>query len=736
MKKFYFLLIALLCSVTMAFAYDAYIDGIYYYFDHENKTAEVTGYHNNGNYNCYSGNVVIPEYVSYNGEKYIIISIDSYAFHKCENLISITIPNSVTSIGGNAFSDCISLTSVEIPSEVTEIGPRAFSNCVGLTSVVFSNGVTKIGYEAFSGCISLLPCIIPSSVRIIEDGVFIHCSSITSIIIPNSVIEIGNYVFRGCTRLSQINVNEDNQNYASIDGVLYDKNITKLICCPAGTNLTSILIPNSVTEIGDEAFSGCIGLMAIEVEKDNQTYASFDGALYDKNLTTLIYCPEGKTSIEIPNSVTSIEIREGGDFSYNSNLTSINVAENHEIYASVDGVLYDKNITTLMCCPQGKVLVTIPNSVTSIGDYAFSSCSSLVSITIPESVTSIGDGAFEDCLGFTSIEIPHSVTEIGSGAFYGCVGFTSVIIGNGVTLIDDEVFRECVELTSVIIGSGVTSIGSCTFGECVGLTSIEIEAQNPPVIDDDTFEEVSRSIQIKVPCGSKAKYQIAEYWKEFVNYEEVPGATLIVDVNDKTMGFATITKPNSCTDDVAQVQAQALAGYEFVRWSDGATENPHILLVTEDITITAEFRKIGEEPEDKPGEKPGEDETHNNFIVESADKTQGNVKITITAEAIEGFEFDHWSDGSTENPRVVTLDADVELYAYFRVAGTGLENNVISSANIYTTAGTLHVEGAETAYHILDASGRLIYSGNATSLSLPRGVYIITIAGEMQKVVL
>jgi hypothetical protein len=236
---------------------------------------------------------------------------------------------------------------------------------------------------------------------------------------------------------------------------------------------------------------------------------------------------------------------------------------------------------------------------------------------------------------------------------------------------------------------------------------------------------------VKVPCEALLAYLAADGWS-FVNYTEF-SFILTIEVNDKTMGFATVTKPNSCTDDVAQVQAQALAGYEFVRWSDGATENPHILLVTEDMTITAEFRKIGEEPEDKPGEE----EKHNNFIVESADKTQGAVEITITAKAIEGFEFDHWSDGSTENPRVVTLDEDVELYAYFRVAaGTGFENSVISSANVYGNNGVLYVEGAETDYHVLDAAGRLIYTGRDAQLSLPRGVYVVNVGGEVQKVVI
>ena len=455
MKTRIFTLIMSLFITTMAFAYDAEIDGIYYNLDAENKIAEVTS---GDYYYCYSGNIIIPEKVIYNGVEY-----------------------SVTSIGGGAFS-------------------RSF--------------------------------------------------------------------------------------------------------------LTSITIPNSVTSIGESAFYGC------------------------------------------------------------SSLTSIDVDENNLNYASIDGVLYDKNVTTLIVCPGSKTEVSIPNSVTSIGGYAFSYCSSLTSVTIGNSVTSIGDYAFS---------------------------------------------------------------------YCSSLTSITIQAENPPVLLEEgyygshVFQSVSRSISIKVPCGSKAKYQTAEYWKEFINYEEVPAGTLTVDVNDKTMGFATITKQNNCTDDVAQVQAQALAGYEFVRWSDGATENPHILLVTEDMTITAEFRKIGEEPEDKPGE----DETHNNFIVESADKTQGTVEITITAKAIEGFEFDHWSDGSTENPRVVTLDEDVELYAYFRVAGTtNVETSVISSASVYGSNGVLYVEGAETDYYVLDAVGRLIYTGRDAQLQLPRGVYVVAVGGEVQKVVL
>lgn len=229
-----------------------------------------------------------------------------------------------------------------------------------------------------------------------------------------------------------------------------------------------------------------------------------------------------------------------------------------------------------------------------------------------------------------------------------------------------------------------------------------------------------------MPCNAVEDYKASNHWNSFSNFKANP-YSLTVKTNNNTMGEAFIIKQPNCQDITAQVQAQALPGYEFVKWSDGFTENPHTIYVTRDTTITAEFRKINEEPENK----------HNIFIVESADKTQGDVTITITANAIKGFEFSHWSDGSTENPRIVTLDENIELYAYFKVAeATNVETSKISSANIYTTNNTLHIEGATENYHILDAAGRLIYSGNATTLTLPRGIYLITMGGEVEKIVL
>ena len=718
MKTRIFTLIVSLFIATMAFAYDAEIDDIYYNLDNENKTAEVT-YQYNWSENNYSGvtNITIPSIISYDGTAYSVTSIGDEAFLYCLSLTSITIPNSVTSIGNYAFSYCSSLTSITIPNSVTSIGDYAFANCSSLTSISIPNSVTSIGNEAFYHCSSLTSITIPNSVTSIGNYAFSYCSSLTTIEIPNSVTSIGEDAFSGTPWL-----NNQPDGCIYINNLLYTykgempenthidvKEGTTIIYNNAFSgcsSLTSITIPNSVTSIGEYAFYKCSSLTSITIP-NSVTYLGVEAFFYTKWLNNqpdgciyinnMLYTYKGK----MPEN-THIDVKEGttiicnSAFSRCSSLTSI----------------------------------TIPNSVTLIDEYAFYECSSLTSITIPNSVTSIGNLAFYDCSSLTSITIPSSVTSIGNSAFYGCTSLTSIEIPNSVTSIGYGAFEECSSLTSIEIPNGVTTIRNRTFYGCTSLLSIIMQSATPPTIGEEAFYEVSRGVEIKVPCGSINSYKTAEYWSEFVNYVE-NSATLTVISNDNTMGFATVTKRNTCDDDVAQMQAQALPGYKFVRWSDGSTENPHIVLVTEDMTLTAEFAPEGEEP----GENP-DVEKHNNFIVESADATQGSVIITITAQAIEGFEFSHWSDGSTENPRNVTLDKDVELYAHFQVKGTGLENSVISSANVYSRDGRLHVEGAETDYYVLDMAGRLIYSGRDTELQLPRGVYVVNVGGEVQKVVL
>jgi len=366
-----------------------------------------------------------------------VTSIESRAFYSCDSLTSVTIGNSVTSIGYYAFYWCDSLTSVTIPNSVTSIGSNAFSWCESLTSVTIPNSVTSIGSYAFSYCDSLTSVTIPNSVTSIGDDAFYSCDSLTSVTIPNSVTSIGDGAFEYCDSLTSITVDSSNQNYSSANGVLFNKTKTTLIKYPEGKTANSYTIPNSVTSIDSSAFRFCYSLTSVTIPNSVTSIGSY----------AFSWC-ESLTSVTIPDSVTSI----GSNAFYScDSLTSVTVDSSNQNYSSANGVLFNEAKTTLIKYPEGKTATsyTIPNSVTSIGSYAFYSCDSLTSVTIPNSVTNIGSHAFYSCDSLTSVTIPNSVTSIGDYAFYWCDSLADVYyagseddwnditIGSGNTYLTD-----------------------------------------------------------------------------------------------------------------------------------------------------------------------------------------------------------------------------------------------------------------------------------------------------------
>ncbi len=284
------------------------------------------------------------------------------------------------------------------------------------------------------------------AVTAIGSSAFRNCTGLTSITIPNSVTSIGKEAFQGCT------------------------------------GLTSITIPNSVTAIGTAAFSNCSNLTKILVEEGNTAYTSIEGVLFSNEKTTLVAYPAAKApDYEIPNSVTAI-----GDYAFSD------------------------------CV--GLTSVTIPNSVTAIGDYAFY-CSGLTSITIPNSVTAIGTAAFSNCTGLTSITIPNSVTAISDHAFSNCSGLTSVTIPNSVTTISMSTFANCTGLTSITIPNSVTAISEYAFSNCTAVNTIYCYAINPPISgsSNSVFQAVDISkVVLHVVKGADAAYQEADPWKDFI----------------------------------------------------------------------------------------------------------------------------------------------------------------------------------------------------------------------------
>ena len=507
------LLFLALVATTSLLAHDFEVDGIYYnYLDGNNVKVTYRGNYYNSYDNEYAGEVIIPSTVTYNGTTYSVTSIGDYAFEDC-SLASITIPNSVTSIGRGAFYYCRSLTSVTIGNSVKSIGNYAFYYCDDLTSVTIPNSVTSIGDDAFAFCSSLTSITIPNSVTSIGNSVFSGCSSLTSVTIPNSVTSIGNTAFSGCR------------------------------------SLTSVTIGNSVTSIGNSVFAGCSSLTSIVVDSTNAIYDSRDNcnAIIETATNILI---AGCQNTIIPNSVTSIG---NSAFSHCTSLTSI----------------------------------TIPNSVTSIGESAFSSCTSLTSVTIPNSVTSIGELAFYGCSSLTSVTIGNSVTSIGGEAFRGCSSLTSVAIPESVTSIGSCAFWGCSSLTSVTIPNSVTSIGKSAFAYCRALTSITCEATTPPTVGESAFYDVSKSIPVYVPCGCVEAYKAASGWSDFTNIQEpLVKYSIEVNVNNTIMGSAKVDWNRACD---TQISATPNFGYHFVQWSDGNTDAIRTLELTQDTILTAEF---------------------------------------------------------------------------------------------------------------------------------------------------
>ena len=707
--------------------------------------------------------------------------ICGYAFYSCSSLTSISIPNSVTSISEYAFSSCSSLTSITIEATTPPtLGSGAFNqgtliyipdNTLSayksawgtdyvyvnnensltinvetpgtLSNLIFNAGqrpafvvklkvtgtlndddftcmretmtslvevdlseITNTTGVNFNGKSNLVKIILPNNLTSIGDEAFVDCKSLTSITIPNSVTSIGSSAFYYCSSLKSITIGN---NVTSIGRSAF------YYC----TSLTSITIPNSVTSISEYAFSSCTSL----------------------------------SSISIPNSVTSISEYA---FSSCSSLTSI----------------------------------TIPNSVTSIGNSAFYYCTSLTSITIPNSVTSIGEEAFYWCSSLTSITIPNSVTSIGESAFQSCKSLTSISIPNSVTTIGEYAFYWCSSLSSITIPNSVTSIGKSAFKSCSQLDTIICLGSTPPAVEN--LEANTQTCVLVVPKVAYTDYLRHAYWGQFFTIEtiDVDYKTIIAIANNSEWGsvegggyydngetatltaipnngyrfvkwddevtdnprtivvtqdstFTAIFEPNTFTittavndEDMGSVSkggeyahgtevtlsATTNAGYRFAQWSDGNTNNPRTITVTENRTYTAEF----------------EVEVFGLYAA-SENPSMGGVEVTLTAKPIKGFEFVEWTDGNTDNPRILRLTEDTEIYARFRISENtevNLETSKIQSANIYSRNGILHVEGAETDYYVLDMAGRLIYSGRDTEVQLPRGVYLVTIKGEVQKIVL
>jgi hypothetical protein len=441
-------------------------------------------------------NVVIPDTIN----AYPVVSIGTYAFYSCTSLTNVTIGHGVTNIGYGAFWDCDSLINADIGTNVLNIDDYAFHSCDSLASVTLPSGVTNIGAGAFSESPVLAGLIIPDSVVSIGEAAFRYCHSLASVTVSGNVTNLGRDAFAACAGMTNITVLNENPNYSSLAGVLFNKHQSTLIQCPGGfsgsytipegvtsisdlafqrcASLTNVTMANSIAQLGDYLFTGCLGLTSVTIGNGikNITEGAFS---YCSNLVN-VTIPDNVTHIEnaafayctslrsatIGNGVTNLG---AGVFQICTSLTNIAVTAGNPAYSSGNGVLFDKPQTTLIRFPAGlSGSYAIPSSVTNIGDHAFSYCAGLTNVTIPAGVRSISDGAFVHCSGLASATIPNSVKSISSAAFLACTGLKTVTVGNGVTNLNSSAFAGCTTLTNVTFLGNAPTLGGNVFSSVPG----------------------------------------------------------------------------------------------------------------------------------------------------------------------------------------------------------------------------------------------------------------------------
>ena len=607
------------------------------------------------------------------------------AFSQQSNITSISLPSSLLSIGEKAFYGCGGIQSVTIPTSVKKIGYMAFEQCGALTTVNYNatdavpfgdTYSSSMYFRLFIGCDNFTTLNFGSSVQVIPEGLFRNCTHIYGqIVLPASTRKIGNYAFNGCTGITSVTIP------ANVDTI---ENAPFYGC----TSLSTVYFnaTNCRSNYYSSPFMGCTSLSSIVIGSGVQTIPDY--LCY--NLTSL------NGTLSLPNNLQKI-----GSYAF-SGCTGINGS------------------------------LTIPNNVRRICTYAFRDCTGITAVTLGTNLDTLETGAFSgtssissitykatNCTNeqanwmftgnaITSLSINSNVQSIPDCFIGTCPNLTTVNFPSGISRIGVNNFYNCGLTGTLTLPSSITEIGYGSFTLCSGLSGIQCNASTPPTVPPmygtSYIFTNCWNIPLYVPCSSVSAYQNAPGWSNFTNISGIGGCsyTVTLSVNNSAMG--SVSGGGTYTQGAtATISATPNNGYHFDHWSDGNTQNPRTITVTQDVSLTAYFVQ---------------DEVQTYTVtVFSNNTTMGTVTgggtyeqgttVQISAIPNNGYHFDHWSDGNTQNPRNITVNSNITLTAYF-VQNTQYYTVTLSS-NDYTmgtvTGGGTYEQGTTVQISAIPNNG-------------------------------
>lgn len=767
-------------------------------------------------YNCsgLTGSLTLPENLT---------SIGSAAFANCSGFIGdLTIPNSVTTIGQYAFSGCTGFDgALTIGTDVVSIGDLAFGYCTGLVGINYNStncnymgyfnpgnqfAYTDYGAYPFQDCSSIASITIGEGVVSIPAGAFRNFSGLTgalnipstvehigafafagtsfassSLTIPTSVISIGRFAFANmgisilnfnatnCEEMQSgyddswngvsvfylndlrtLNIGDNVQripamafsNCSTLSGGLFLPNSLVEIGEQAFSGCSfsgSLIIPNSVVSIGGGAFWGCSGFTGELVIPESITViewstfencTGFSGSLLISDVVTNIGgnafagCTNLNGTLTIGQSVSEIAYMAFNNTSmtalnYNAtNCNSIGGSDwnnnNQSLFYNFTTVSFGDNVESLPSgafrnCEYLTGTLTLPNSLKSIGDQAFYNCYGFEGIAMGNAVETIGSEAFRNCGGLRGeLILPETLLSVGNYAFASCDELTTINYNavNCTTMgnAQQPVFYDCASVAHINIGENVESIPNFAFKRCSAVVDMTVAATAPPTIGSSTFGTVSRSIPVTVQCSATPAFQAAQYWSEFTNYAENFNYVLQVAASDPTKGTVVVSKEASCDDPTAMVTAYPELGYAFTGWSENGTmvsqANPYSFLMESSRSLQAEFA---------PGVSFSVAVTLNPAIAGSV-TGMGNYNdgsaVSLIATANPGYAFVNWTENGTvvssDETYTFTIHENHNFVANFTPYAYHWDVNIHQYPNNMTAIGIIQIEGVEQATPTLE----------------------------------